>query len=265
MHSEKSDIIQKEKQEEFLNKLNFIEINKQYDCIENYSKKLKYKFPLLKDYIILSEENSKKHIKNSFDNKTSTNKQKIAIVYHVPCFDGSYSAVNAFIHYKYFSNKINTIHFFPMTNSQRLDEILELEMLDEYNKIYFFDKGFNYEDFQFLYDSISNYNIKNNVDRNKLIIIDHHISSIEIFMKDFCAKFNSIENVAIIFDKEEKRSACGITYEFFHAKALRKLKCLVNKKASNFSEIYENYQKYFSDEYKKVKYFELRKILIIII
>jgi len=253
--------------EPFLNKLKSIELNAEYQY-ENYSNKLISKFQFLKEFIKIPKQNDPPIIKEIINNKLNKadKQKKIAIIYHYPCFDGSYSAVNAYIYYKHFSNKTNKVDFFPMTNSQRLEEIFDIEFRDEYKKVYLFDKGFNQGDFQFLYEVITtkkqnSYNDDiscENSDTNNynIIIVDHHISSIEVFYKEFFEKFNKTlgSSIAFVFDQKEKRSACGITYELFHLKALRKLKSLlINKEAKElFNQKYELYRKYFSDEYKRV-------------
>lgn len=254
MQSITNDETSKNSEEEIFLKINKIEINKQLNTFDNYTQKISNKFPILKDYIINSNTKTKNKTENNLiKDKARLNKQKIAIIYHYPCFDGSYSAVNSFIYYKYISNKINTINFFPMTNSHRLDDILEQEMLQEYNKIYIFDKGFNQQDYEFLYETLNN----NYFEENKIVIIDHHISSIKKFFEKFSDKFNCFNNIAFIFDKEEKRSACGISYDYFDIKALRKLKSLLDLKSKKFEEIFQNYKKHFSYEYKKVSRFKL--------
>lgn len=243
---------EKQSFEEFQKKLDSIETQSELQS-KNYSSKLVTKFPFLKDFIKIPEENKTQNTKI-----TKTKNQKIAIIYHHPCFDGSYSAINAYLYYIYFSSKANKIDFFPMTNSQRLEEKFDSEMIREYEKIYLFDKGFNQEDFQNLYEMLilnnENTKSKENASNATIIIVDHHISSIEVYYNEFFEKFKDYRNITFVFDREEKRSACGITYEFFNAKALRKMKSLMNNKANElFNEKYESYCKFFSEEYRRVK------------
>ncbi len=230
------------------------------------------KFPFLNDYIDISEKNIENDNNEiSIKQKKSSETQKIAVIYHHPCFDGSYSAINAYIFYSYFSNKKNQLNFFKMSNSNRLENILENQTLEDYNKIYILDKGLSHEDFEYLYYLLNENSVKMDIENNnKIVVVDHHISSIDIYTKDYKNKFDKFNNVVFIFEKEEKRSACGITFDIFYNKALRKIKKIliknseiiefnketiideISKENSLLKEKFVLLKKHFSPEYKKV-------------
>jgi hypothetical protein len=153
----------------------------------------------------------------------------IAIIYHYPCYDGSYAAVNAYCYYAYFCiHKNNNVKFFPSNSQNRINEV----ELKKFEKVYILDKGLNDIDLEYIYETA----IKHK--QIKFIIIDHHISSIDYFDDNYKEKFAPLKNVKIIFDKTETRSACGITFEYFKKKS---------EKYTNESNSY-----IYGEAYKKV-------------
>jgi len=253
-----------------LNKLQTIEIfNK--NLPENYTEKLSIKYPILLKFLEIIKDNiqvKEKIVEETYNDESSN--QSIAIIYHYPCFDGCYSAINCYLYYKHFSNKRNKIEFFPMSNSKRLVDIMEKDFFEYFNKIYILDKGLNNEDFEFLLESITNNKKTNKLNKinSKIIIIDHHQSSIDIYLKNYNQKCIDSNNIVFIFDKEEKRAVCGLTFDFFYYKALRKIKKIYQFKDKNilndcqklfddhlFNQKYEKFEKFFSENYKKVNYF----------
>lgn len=264
---------------EFIKQLDSINIEFSIDEQTSNLKKFLLKFHSMNKYIInYSSEISKNfsHCNaNIIEPLNLQNKDFIAVLYHFPCFDGAYSAINAFIYYNFLceSKRQKQVEFFPMTNLQSLQEILELDYFQRFKKIFIFDKGFNSEDFEYLLEYLNYYiSISGNI-KQKIYVIDHHISSIKIFIDDYLTKYQEFKNIIFfVFDKEEKRSACGLTYDFFYNKALRKIKSCFTNKSKNIDKLYlefvnsqegklndnilnEQYLKfvkYFSQDYKQV-------------
>ncbi len=147
------------------------------------------------------------------DNKNQKKKKRIAIIYHYPCYDGGYSAMNAYLYYKFVFSVNNVIHFFPSNSHNRLNEV----NFEKYELIYILDKGLNEEDYFHIVE------VLNNRENIKIVLIDHHDSSIKVFeSQKEKLNFNNFPNFKIVFDHKNERSACGLTFEYFRNKALKK-------------------------------------------
>jgi hypothetical protein len=156
--------------------------------------------------------------------------RNIVIAYHYPCFDGSYSALNALNYYDNFSKSKAIITFHPLNSNNRISEI----NFENAVKVYILDKGLNDEDLKFIYNIL-----KNNSNKLKIVIIDHHNSSIDFFNNNFKVKFQALKNIKVLFDNTGCRSACGLTLDYFKNKSLK-----------NFSM--EKVEEIFTEQYKLV-------------
>ena len=94
-----------------------------------------------------------------------SNNKSICIVYHYPCFDGAYAAINAYMYYKYFSRTKYSVSFYPFLNTwNQHDKLFHAA----HNKIVFLDISISVDDI----------NAINNNKHISLLIIDHHESNI---------------------------------------------------------------------------------------
>lgn len=167
-------------------------------------------------------------------------KSKIGIIYHYPCYDGGYSAMNAYLYYTYLSHKKKIIHFFPSNSNNRLNEV----NFEKYGKIYILDKGLNEEDFTFLAESMKKFENK----KIKIILIDHHISSIKLYDSlDSKFNFEEFKNFKVIFDDKAERSACGLSFDYFKNKSLKKFTKVEVEEifTENYKLVYNAIKKYF--------------------
>ena len=72
-------------------------------------------------------------------------KKKICIIYHYPCYDGLYGAINTYLYYKNFTNNKYDITFLPLRNiypiysklTQKFDKIISLDLGMKENDIDF--------------------------------------------------------------------------------------------------------------------------------
>jgi oligoribonuclease NrnB/cAMP/cGMP phosphodiesterase (DHH superfamily) len=164
------------------------------------------------------------------NDKTKNKIKNIAIIYHFPCYDGGYSAMNAYLYYQYLYSEKNTIHFFPSNSNNRLNEV----KFEKYELVYILDKGLNEEDLIHIAE------ILKNTENIKIVLIDHHYSSIKLFDSLYeKLNFKNFPNFEIIFNDKNEKSACGLTFEYFKNKALKK-----------FTQT--QFQEVFTDNYKLV-------------
>jgi hypothetical protein len=148
--------------------------------------------------------------------KNITNRPKqIAVIYHFPCHDGSYSALNLYLYITNFYKHKYKLHFHPSNSNNRISDVLSVDNKQGYDKIYIFDKGLGEEDFVFLLS------LKDDV---RINVIDHHSSSVELFNKNFRDKFEGKKNIKIMFEENNTRSASGMTYDKFVKKAQKRFK-----------------------------------------
>lgn len=161
--------------------------------------------------------------------------KRIAIIYHYPCYDGSYAALNAYIYYsKIKSPSCHSIEFYPSNYQNRISEV----PLREYRKVYILDKGLNDEDYLYIYETLANCNSV------EVIIIDHHNSSIELFNKNFEEIFKNLQNIKLLFDNTGDKSASGMSYDYFKNKS--------DKYIQNYKIEAEKCSIVFSENYKLV-------------
>ena len=85
----------------------------------DYSDKFREKYYIFQDLIKINPKENLESKKDSFDSLKifDENPEKplnIAVIYHHQCFDGSYSAINAYIYYNYMFNKKIKLDFIPV-------------------------------------------------------------------------------------------------------------------------------------------------------
>jgi oligoribonuclease NrnB/cAMP/cGMP phosphodiesterase (DHH superfamily) len=154
---------------------------------------------------------------------------QVGIIYHYPCYDGAYSALNAFLYYKYLLD--SQVQFFPSNSHNRISEV----DCGKFSTVYILDKGLNEHDWIFIFETLVNYEKS-----LKIIIIDHHLSSIDYYNKNFKEKFEALDNIEIVFDLMGERSASGLTFDYF------------KKKAENLGIAQEKIDSIFTENYKIV-------------
>jgi oligoribonuclease NrnB/cAMP/cGMP phosphodiesterase (DHH superfamily) len=170
------------------------------------------------------------------DTYLSEGQQKIGIIYHYPCYDGCYAALNAYLYYsKAKLSQKYLIEFFPSNSNNRISEV----QLSEFKKVYILDKGLNEEDYEYIF--------KYSNTKTVIIIIDHHNSSIELFNKKFKNAFQNISNVQIIFNASGEKSASGLTFEYF------------KNEYSKYSN--EKADEIFSEQYKIVRFMIIHSLV----
>ena len=155
------------------------------------------------------------------------NRKEVCIIYHFPCYDGTYGAINAYLYYKNFTNDKYNITFKPLRNIFPIFSIID----KNYDKIISLDLALKDEDMNFLTDK------KN--DNISIVLFDHHFSWYERYTKDYIPKIIGRKKLKIFFDEKSKKSACGLSFDYFKEKALSKKD--INK---------ELVSKIFNDNYK---------------
>lgn len=137
------------------------------------------------------------------------NIKSLGIVYHYPCFDGAYAAINTYLYYKYFSRTKYNVSFYPFLNTWNQHD--KLFHNSEHNKIIFLDVSISVDDI----------NVINNNNNISLIIIDHHESNINEYYNNISPYLHNV-NIKTVFDKNNAHSACGLSLQYFKAKALKR-------------------------------------------
>lgn len=146
-----------------------------------------------------------------------SNAKHLLIIYHHPCFDGAFGAVNVYQFYTVLSPKKYHITFLPCKTGEWVDK----ENIDEYKKIIIVDVDI----------SRIGYDLLLKKETNDIVIFDHHLTSINTFNTDIMPLFiiagynnSSYPNKTIkaVFDKTNKHSGCGLTFNYYKEKAQRK-------------------------------------------
>ena len=86
--------------------------------------------------------------------------KRLSIIYHFPCFDFAFSAINTFLYYSNFARTKYIIQFIPIQNTTS-----KIEALKNANKVILLDLSLSEEEYDYLmeHQDIS------------VIMIDHHI------------------------------------------------------------------------------------------
>ena len=162
-------------------------------------------------------------------------KKNICIIYHYPCYDGLYGAINTYLYYKNFTNNKYNIAFLPLRNIIPIFS----QLTQKYDKIVTLDLGMKGNDIDFLTD-------KNNSDVS-VTIFDHHESWYEQYKKEYEPILLKREKFHIIFDGQNQKSACGLSFDYYKNKALKKENIDKNKVEEIFNAELENINLYVED------------------
>ena len=157
--------------------------------------------------------------------------RELCIIYHFPCYDGVYGAINTYLYYKNFCNDKYRITFKPLRNIYQIFSAID----KNYNKIIILDLTLKDEDLNFLTDK------KN--DETSIILFDHHISWIEKYNNTYKEKIKDRKKFKMIFNEQNNKSACGLSFEYFKKKALSKKDIGTQK----VEEIFSNNLKLIND------------------
>ena len=86
--------------------------------------------------------------------------KRLSIIYHFPCFDGAFAAINTFLYYSHFAKTKYIIQFIPIQNTTS-----KIEYLKNTNKVMVLDLSLSEEEYYYLmeHQDIS------------VIMIAHHI------------------------------------------------------------------------------------------
>lgn len=150
--------------------------------------------------------------------------KELCIIYHFPCYDGAYGAINTYLYYKNFPKDTYNITFMPLRNIFPIFSAVN----KKYDKIISLDLVIKDDDIKFLTDE------KN--DDISIIIFDHHISWLEKYNKEYKSKIMNRKKLKLFYNYENIKSACGLSFEFFKNKALKKKDVDQNKVEKIFSD-----------------------------
>ena len=162
-------------------------------------------------------------------------KKELCIVYHFPCYDGVYGAINSYLYYNNFTNGKYNITFKPLRNIYPIFSVVN----KKYDKIISLDLALKDEDINFLTD-------KNNIDTS-IIIFDHHFSWYDKYNKQFKEIIDNRNKTKILFDEKNIKSACGLSFDFFKKKALSKKNIDIKKVEEIFNDKYKLLNNYIED------------------
>ena len=161
--------------------------------------------------------------------------KEVCIIYHFPCYDGVYGAINTYLYYTNFANHEYKITFKPLRNIYPIFSVVD----KKYDKIIIIDLAVKDEDINFLT------NEKNN--EISILLFDHHISWFERYNNEYKQKINKRKKLKIIYDEKNTKSACGLSFDYFKKKALSKKDIDAQKVEQIFSEKLEMINNYIED------------------
>lgn len=169
------------------------------------------------------------------------NIKHLLIIYHHPCFDGAFGAVNVYQFYTQLSPKKYSISFLPL----KAGKWVYNGDLDKYDKIIIVDVDISAIGFDLLLKK----------EKNDILIFDHHLTSITNFNKDIMPLFTTggyntsiypHKKIKSIFDEANKQSGCGLTFRYYKDKAQRK-NCNKELSAKVFNANWELINQYVED------------------
>ena len=162
-------------------------------------------------------------------------KKELCIVYHFPCYDGVYGAINTYLYYKYFTDDKYNITFKPLRNIYPIFSVVD----KKYDKIISLDLAPKDEDINFLKD-----NNNNNI---SIILFDHHFSWYDKYIKIFKPIIDNRKKSKILYDEKNIKSACGLSFDYFKQKALSKKNIDMKKIDEIYNEKYKLLNNYIED------------------
>ena len=164
-----------------------------------------------------------------------TEKKNLCIIYHYPCYDGLYGAINTYLYYKNFTNNKYDITFLPLRNIYPIYS----KLTQKFDKIISLDLGMKENDIDFLTD-------KNNSDIS-VTIFDHHKSWYDQYKKEYEPLLLKRKKFHIIFDENNLKSACGLSFNYYKNKALKKENVDIKKVEEIFNSELKNINDYVED------------------
>ena len=162
-------------------------------------------------------------------------KKNLCIIYHYPCYDGLYGAINAYLYYKNFTNNKYNITFLPLRNVVPIFS----KITQKYDKIISLDLGMKENDIDFITNK-DNSNIS-------ITIFDHHESWFEQYKKEYEPLLVKREKCHVIFDGKNEKSACGLSFNYYKNKALNKENIDKTKVEEIFNEELQKINSYVED------------------
>ena len=162
-------------------------------------------------------------------------KKNVCIIYHYPCYDGLYGAINTYLYYKNFTNNKYDITFLPLRNIYPIYS----KLTQKFDKIISLDLGMKENDIDFLTD-------KNNSDIS-VTIFDHHKSWYDQYKKEYEPLLLKRKKFHIIFDENNLKSACGLSFNYYKNKALKKENVDIKKVEEIFNSELKNINDYVED------------------
>ena len=162
-------------------------------------------------------------------------RKEVCIIYHFPCYDGVYGAINTYLYYTNFSNNEYKITFKPLRNIYPIFSVVD----KHYDKIIVLDLALKDEDIDFLLNKENN--------ETSIILFDHHISWFERYNKDYKQKIINRRKLKIFFDENNSKSACGLSFNYFKNKALSKKDINIKKVEEIFNDKLKTINNYIED------------------
>lgn len=160
-----------------------------------------------------------------------TANKTLSIIYHFPCFDGAYGAINTFLYYTNFSKTKYNIKFVPMKNS-----VSKLASFEGTDKIVVLDVSLIEEDYKYLMEHQD----------IKVLIIDHHNTGIKDYKKFYDTLLKNRKNkIKVVFDEKDQQSACGLSFRYYKNKASHHFRSYIVEPV--YSSNYEKIIKYVED------------------
>lgn len=162
------------------------------------------------------------------------NRPVLMIMYHFPCFDGAYAAINAYMYYMNFSRTYYHLKIIPIKNIH--PKIPHFESIKP-KKIIILDLNLSQDEIDYF---------KNKTNNNiSLIIFDHHKTGIHLFNQHKNELLANNNKIKIIFSENNTKSACGLSFDYYKKKALLRF----NKKDVGvyYSKYVESINKYIED------------------
>ena len=162
-------------------------------------------------------------------------KKELCIIYHFPCYDGAFGAINTYLYYTNFKRNKYKITFKPLRNIFPILSVAD----KKYDKIIALDLAMKDEDIAFLTN-------KEN-DKTSIIIFDHHFSWYDKYIKDYKPKIKDRKKLKVFFDEKNSKSACGLSFDYFKNKC-KKIKGVDEKEIERvFNENLKCINNYIED------------------
>lgn len=155
--------------------------------------------------------------------------KRLSIIYHFPCFDGAFAAINSYLYYSKFAKTKYNIQFVPIQNNTS-----KIKAFENADKVILLDLSLLEDEYDYL---MEHQNIS-------VLMIDHHISGINLYKKNEEKINKRSKKIKTVLNELNIKSACGLSFRYFKAKAEKK----DNK---------ENVDSVYSDNYNEInKYVE---------